>query len=43
MLTIDIGAKTEGIVADKEFDAAREYIAELEVGQEIEAVVIAAE
>ena len=43
MLTIDIGAKTEGIVADKEFDAAREYIGELEVGQEIEAVVAAAE
>lgn len=43
MLTIDIGAKTEGIVTDKEFEIATEYIDELEVGQEIEAVVISAE
>ncbi len=43
MLTIDIGAKTEGIVADKEFEAAREYIDELEVGEKIEAVVASAE
>lgn len=44
MITIDIGAKTEGIVVDKEFEAAREYVeTELKEGQEIEAVVAAAE
>ncbi len=43
MLTIDIGAKTEGVVIDKEFEVAAEYIDELEIGQEIEAVVVSAE
>ena len=43
MLMVDIGAKTEGIVADKEYEAAAEYIDELEVGQEIEATVASAE
>lgn len=39
MLLLDIGAKTEGLVTDKEFEVAKEYIDELEVGQEIEATV----
>jgi len=39
MLLVDIGAKTEGLVTDKEFEIAKEYIDELEVGQEIEATV----
>lgn len=43
MLTVDIGAKTEGVVTDKEYEVASEYIDELEVGQEIEAVVVSAE
>ncbi len=43
MLMLDIGAKTEGIVADKEYEVAAEYIEDLEVGQEIEAVVVSAE
>lgn len=43
MLTIDIGAKTEGIVVDKEYDVAAEYIEELEVGQKIEAMVASGE
>ena len=42
-LLIDIGAKTEGVVSDKEYEMAAEYIAELEVGQEIEAVVSSVE
>jgi len=42
-LLVDIGAKTEGIVADKEFDAAAEYIESLSVGQKIEALVASAE
>lgn len=43
MMTLDIGAKTEGIVIDKEFDVAEDYIKELEVGQEIEAIVFSPE
>ena len=43
MMTIDIGAKTEGIVVEKEFDVAADYIKELKVGQEIEAVVLSPE
>jgi small subunit ribosomal protein S1 len=42
-LYVDIGAKTEGIVADKEFEAAREYIDELEAGSEIEVIVASVE
>ena len=40
---VDIGAKTEGIVADKEYEAAAEYIDDLEVGSEVEAVVVSEE
>jgi small subunit ribosomal protein S1 len=43
MLMVDIGAKTEGIVVDKEFEMASEYIDALEEGQEIEALVISEE
>lgn len=43
MLLVDIGAKTEGVVAEKEFEAAAEFIDELTVGEEIEAVVVSAE
>ncbi|NCN87521.1 MAG: S1 RNA-binding domain-containing protein [Candidatus Pacebacteria bacterium] len=43
MMTIDIGAKTEGIVIDKEFDVAVDYIADLKVGEEIDAVVLSPE
>ncbi|MFZ1721894.1 MAG: S1 RNA-binding domain-containing protein, partial [Microgenomates group bacterium] len=39
MLLLDIGAKTEGLVTDKEFEVAKEYIDELKVGQQIEATV----
>ena len=42
-LRVDIGAKTEGLVVDKEFDMAKDYIGALEEGQDIEAVVISAE
>jgi small subunit ribosomal protein S1 len=43
MMTLDIGAKTEGIVIEKEFEVAADYIKELEVGQDIEAVVLSPE
>lgn len=36
---VDIGAKTEGIVVDKEFDAVEDYIKQLQVGQEISAQI----
>ena len=36
---IDIGAKTEGIVADREFDAASDFIKTLKVGDQITAQV----
>lgn len=42
-LTLNIGAKTEGLVTDKEFDMAREYIDSLEIGQKLDAVVISDE
>jgi ribosomal protein S1 len=43
LLTVDIGAKTEGIVADKDYDIAREFLDDLKVGDEIEATVISTE
>lgn len=36
---IDIGAKTEGIVADREFDAASDFIKTLKVGDQVAAQV----
>lgn len=39
MVMLDIGAKTEGIVTDKELEASREMLAGLKVGDEIEAYV----
>jgi ribosomal protein S1 len=42
-LTIDIGAKTEGFVVDKEFALAKDYIDELNVGDEIDAQVVSSE
>lgn len=42
-LVIDLGAKTEGVVADREFDFAADYIDDLKVGEEISAVVISSE
>ena len=34
---LDIGAKMEGIVTDREYEAAKDYIKQLEIGQEISA------
>lgn len=42
-LLIDIGAKTEGVVSDKEFEVAADYISDLNAGDKIDAVVISAE
>ncbi|MCA9369597.1 S1 RNA-binding domain-containing protein [Candidatus Woesebacteria bacterium] len=42
-LVLDIGAKTEGVVADKELELAQEYVSQLEVGQTIDATVLSDE
>jgi len=42
-LILDIGAKTEGIVTDKEFEMATEYIDELKIGDSVEALVYSSE
>lgn len=42
-LMLDIGAKTEGIVADKEFEMAKEYIDSLKEGESIDAMVFSVE
>jgi len=40
---VDIGAKTEGLVAEKEYAAAKEFIAGLKIGEEIEVYVLSDE
>lgn len=42
-LSLDIGAKTEGVVIDKEFSIARGYIRTLNVGQKIKVTVVVPE
>lgn len=39
MVLVDIGAKTEGLVAEKEYEYAREFIETLKVGDEIDVYV----
>ncbi len=43
MALIDIGAKTEGLVVDKEYEAAKEFIQELAVGDTITVYVLSPE
>lgn len=43
MVLVDIGAKTEGLVVDKEYEAARDLVESLQVGKEVEAYVISPE
>ncbi len=42
-LLVDIGAKTEGVVSDKEYEMAAEYIEQLKAGDTVEAVVLSTE
>lgn len=42
MLIIDIGAKTEGVITDKEYELAMDFIQDLKEGDEIEAIVLSA-
>ena len=39
MVMVDIGAKTEGIVADREYDFAKEFIETIKIGDEIDVYV----
>lgn len=39
MMTVDIGAKSEGVVLDKELAAAADFVNDLKVGDEVELVV----
>ncbi|MFZ2199863.1 MAG: S1 RNA-binding domain-containing protein [Microgenomates group bacterium] len=39
MVMVDIGAKTEGIVAEREYDFAKEFIETIKVGDEIDVYV----
>jgi small subunit ribosomal protein S1 len=43
MLTVDISAKTEGVVIEREFEEARDYIKTLSVGDEIRVYVYSPE
>lgn len=43
MVMVDIGAKTEGIVAEREYDYAREFIETIKVGDEIDVYVASEE
>lgn len=40
---LDIGSKTEGVVAEKAFDEARSFVKDLKIGDEIEASVLITE
>jgi len=40
---LDIGSKTEGVVAEKAFDEAKSFVKDLEIGDEIEASVLITE
>src|SRR3989344_5024124 len=43
MVVVDVGGKTEGIVVDKEFDLARDYVDKLKVGDTISCYILDAE
>lgn len=43
MVMVDIGAKTEGVVTDREYDFAKEFIESIKVGDEIDVYVASEE
>lgn len=43
MVLVDIGAKTEGMVVDREYDAAKDLIKDLTVGDEVSVYVLSPE
>ncbi|HYD34845.1 MAG TPA: S1 RNA-binding domain-containing protein [Vitreimonas sp.] len=42
-LLVDIGSKTEGVVTDKEYEMAADYIDQLKPGDKVEAIVLSSE
>lgn len=40
---VEIGAKTEGVVTDREYELAKDYIAELQPGSEVEVTILTTE
>ncbi len=40
---VDIGSKTEGLVTEREYDLARDYISELKIGDKVEVTVFSTE
>ncbi len=40
---VDIGSKTEGIVSEREYDLARDYIGELKIGDKVEVTIFSTE
>jgi len=43
MVLIDIGAKTEGMVVDREYEAAKDFISDLSVGDDVNVFVLSPE
>lgn len=43
MVLVDIGGKTEGMVVDKEFEAVRDMVGDMSVGDEIEVYILSPE
>jgi ribosomal protein S1 len=43
MVQVDIGGKTEGIVIDKEFEVALDYIGQLKIGDKVSVYIVSAE
>lgn len=43
MVLVDIGAKTEGMVVDKEYEAAKDFVKDLNVGDEVSVYVLSPE
>ncbi len=43
MILVDIGAKTEGMVVDREFEAASDYVTDLHPGDEVSVFVVSPE
>ncbi len=40
---VDIGSKTEGLVTEREYDLARDYISELKIGDKVEVTIFSTE
>ncbi len=43
LVQVDVGGKTEGVIAEKEFEAASDFITDLHIGDTVKAYVVSAE